>query len=146
MVYCYRSDKLSVTVMIILHVCMHKINAVPPLMELSITSSPPSPIRPIGTGVIVNCSCDIGQSLPTRVLDIDIIVSISLRDPFGRLLATTIPLVNGSMYTSSAVISTFGRDQSGFYTCTASVRASSSFIVGIDTSKRTRVTTGKIIL
>ena len=114
-------------------------------MELSITNFPSSPIRPIGTSVTLNCSCDIGQSLPTRYLDIGVIVSISLRDPSGRLLANTTPPVTGSLYTSSAMISSFGRDQSGIYTCTASVRASSSFIISTDTSKRKQVTIGKII-
>ena len=107
------------------------------------TSDPPSPIRPIGTSVSLNCSCDIAQSVPAEYIDtLDITVSISLQDPSGRQLATNAPLVSGTVYTSSAMISSFGRDQSGVYTCTASVSTSSAFITGREISIQKRVTTG----
>lgn len=125
-----------------------KFNVVPSLTELRISSSPSSPIRPIGARVTINCSCDIAQSLPTRYIGTGVVVtvSISLRNPSGRLLATTSPVVNGSMYTSSAVVNSFERDQSGVYTCTASVRASSLFITTVDTFTTKRITSGKVEL
>ena len=107
------------------------------------TSDPLSPIRPVGTSVSLNCSCDIAQSVPAEYIDIlDIMVSISLRDPLRGLLATTATSVSGTVYTSSAVISSFGRDQSGIYTCTASVNSLSSFIIGREISTQKQVTTG----
>ena len=113
------------------------------MIELTLTSDPPSPIRPIGASVSLNCSCDIAQSLPAEYINVlELTVSISLQDPSGRQLATTAPQVSGTVYSTSAVISSLGRDQSGVYTCTASVRTSSSFIIGREVSIQKRVTTG----
>ena len=115
------------------------------VIELNMTSDPSSPIRPIGSHVSLNCSCDIVPNLPAEYIDISVTVSISLRDPSGTLLSATVPLVSGSVYTSSAVISSFGQDHSGIYNCTASVRASSSFVIGREISIQKRVTTGNKI-
>lgn len=113
-----------------------------PMIELNMTSDPSSPVRPIGSRVNLNCSGDIAPNLPAEYIDIGVTVRISLQDPSGRQLATTAPLVFGTVYTSSAVISSFGRDQSGIYTCTASMRALTSFIIGREISTQMQVTTG----
>ena len=113
---------------------------------MHITSNPPSPIQHIGTNVKINCSCDIGPSLPAKYVDVGIIVSISLRDPAGQQLTTTAPSVSGSVYTSSAVISSFQWDQSGIYSCRARVSTQSSFIVGTEKSVMKRITIGNILL
>ena len=116
-----------------------------PTIELNVISDPPSPIRPIGSRVSLNCSCDIAPNLPAEYIDIGVLVSISLRDPSGTLLSATVtvhaPLVYGTVYTSSAVINSFGRDQSGIYNCTASVN-SSPFIIVRKVSTLKRITTG----
>ena len=47
-------------------------------------------------------------------------------------------------YTSTAMVSSFGRDQSGDYTCTATVSSTSSFITGSSSNfGHKRVTVGK---
>ena len=47
-------------------------------------------------------------------------------------------------YTSTAMVSSFGRDQSGDYTCTATVRPTSSFLTSSSSnSGQERVTVGK---
>ena len=108
-------------------------------------------IRPVGSRVNLNCSCDIAPNLPAEYIDIGITVtmSISLRDPSGRLSAITsakpAPSVAGNVYIITAVISSFGRDQSGVYICTASVRASSSFIIGRERSIEKHITAGNIL-
>ena len=116
-----------------------------PMIELNVISDPPSPIRPIRSRVSLNCSCDIAPNLPVEYIDIGLSVSISLRDPSGTLLSATVtahaPLFYGTVYTSSAVINSFGQDQSGIYNCTASVN-SSPFIIGRKASTLKRITTG----
>ena len=123
-------------------------NTIPPgpMIELNMTSNLPSPIRPIASRVSLDCSCDIAPNLPAEHIDVGATVSISLSDPAGTLLSSTAPLVAGTVYTSSAVISSFGRDQSGLYTCTVSVTSSSSFVFGREMSIQKRVTTGNILL
>ena len=102
-----------------------------------------SPIQPIGTSISLNCSCDIAQTLPVEYVDIlDITVNISLRDPLMELLPTTVISVSGAVYTTSAVISSFGRNQSGIYTCTAFVNSPVSFIIGREISIQKHITTG----
>ena len=56
--------------------------------------------------------------------------------PAGRVGSTT-------TYTSTAMVSSFGRDQSGVYTCTATVSSTSSFISSSIGSASIRVTVGK---
>ena len=118
------------------------ITVVPPLTDVNITSDPPSPIRPIGARVRLNCSCDIASSLPSEYADVDIIVRFSLTDVTGGQLVTTAPSVSGSVYTSSAVISSFQWDQSGVYNCRVDVSTRSSFILGTGKSATKRITVG----
>ena len=79
-------------------------------------------------------------------IDVPVTVNIQLRDPAGNPLTTTTPLVSGPTYSSMATISSFGRDQSGVYTCSATVSPSSSnlFLSGSSLRSETlRVTTGE---
>ena len=72
-------------------------------------------------------------------------VNIQLSDPAGRTLTATTPSVSGSTYSSMATISSFGRDQSGLYNCSATVSLSppNSFLSGSSLRSGTlRVTTG----
>ena len=46
-------------------------------------------------------------------------------------------------YTSTAMVSSFGRDQSGYYTCTATISSTSSFLTNSMGSSSTIVTVGK---
>jgi hypothetical protein len=75
-------------------------------------------------------------------------VNIQWSDPAGRTLTTTTPSVSGSTYSSMATISSFGRNQSGVYTCTATVSPSpsNSFLSGGGSRSETlRVTTGEAV-
>ena len=120
---------------------------VPPLTDVSIVSDPPSPIRPIGARVRLNCSYDTASSLPSEYTDVDIIVRFSLTDATGRRLVTTAPMVSGSVYSSSAVINSFQWDQSGLYNCQVDVNTRSSFIVGTGKFTMKRITVGnKLVL
>ena len=109
---------------------------------MNIISDPPSPIRPIGARVRLNCSYDTASNLPSEYSDVDIIVTFSLTDATGRQLTTTAPTVSGSVYSSSAVINSFQWDQSGLYNCQIDVSTRSSFIIGAGKSTMKRITIG----
>ena len=78
------------------------------------TSDPVSPIRPVGANVTLTCSVELSPAV-----DVPVTVNVQLSDPAGSPLTTTTPSMSGSTYTSTAMVSSFGRDQSGNYTCTA---------------------------
>jgi hypothetical protein len=122
--------------------CSIYIITVPPLTDISIISDPPSPIRSVGARVRLNCSYDTASSLPSEYADVDIIVRFSMTDVTGRRLSTTAPMMSGSVYSSSAVINSFQRDQSGVYNCRVDVSTRSSFITGTGKSVMKRITVG----
>ena len=99
-------------------------------------------VRPVGSAVTLTCTADLDSAIGVPVT-----VNIQLRDPAGRLLTATTPSVSGSTYSSMATITSFGRDQSGLYTCSATVSPSPPNSFLSDSSSRSgtlRVTTGEI--
>ena len=61
-------------------------------------------------------------------VDVPVTVNVQLSDPAGSPLTTTPPLMSGSTYTSTAMISSFEREQSGSYTCTTVIKSSLLFL------------------
>ena len=99
-------------------------------------------VRPIGSDVTLTCTADLDPAI-----DVLVTVNIQLRAPLGSPSITTTPSVSGSTYSSMATISSFGRNQSGVYTCSATVTPSlpNSFISDSTLQSGTlRVTTGEI--
>ena len=98
-------------------------------------------IRPVGSSVTLTCMADLDPAI-----DVPVTVNIELSDPAGSpLTATTPSVLSGSTYASMATITSFGRDQSGLYTCSATVSPSppNSFLSGSSSRSGTlRVTTG----
>ena len=97
-------------------------------------------VHPVGSTVTLTCMADLDPAI-----DVPVIVNIELSDPAGRILTATTPSVSGSTYSSMATISSFGRDQSGLYTSSATVSPSplNSFLSGGGSQSQTlRVTTG----
>ena len=75
-------------------------------------------------------------------------VNIQLTDSFGSPITTSTPSVSGSTYIATSTISSFERDHSGNYSCTAIVISSNnnSFLVDSNTSSNvTRVTVGECV-
>ena len=104
-----------------------------------ITSNPASPIRPNGTDVAIMCSCELSAEV-----DVQVIVKIQLTDPNGNLLSATTPSLSESTYTSTATVHSFGRNQSGVYTCEAKLISDSPFLTDSGTlSKELRISTSK---
>ena len=120
---------------------------VPAPVSVSVVNNKPNPIRPIGSTVTLTCTVELSPAV-----DIPVNVNIQLRDPVRRTLTTTLPLVSGSSYTTTAMISSFGRNQSGIYTCTVNVNLvlASPFINDrqnlIASEAAIRVTAGEIKL
>ena len=114
---------------------------VPAPHSLTITSTPASPIRPIGTNVTLKCTVELSP-----LVDVPVIVNIQLSDPDGRSLTATTPSVSGSIYTTIATINSFGREQSGNHTCTGLIRSSFLFLTDSwQNSVSAIVTVGEVI-
>ena len=104
----------------------------------------PLMVRPIGSSVTLTCMADLDPAIG----GVPVAVNIQLSDPAGSTLTATTPSVSGSTYSSMATISSFGRDQSGLYTCSATVSPSpsNSFLSGSSSQSETlRVTTGEAV-
>ena len=115
--------KVSKSLMVVysLSSCFFFIVPTPEVMTL--ISNPDSPIRPIGANVTLSCTVELSPAV-----DVPVTVNIQLTDPAGSLLTTTAPSVAGHTCTSTALVSSFGRDQSGGYICTASFNSLSLFL------------------
>ena len=97
-------------------------------------------VRPIGSTVTLTCIADLDPAI-----DDPMTVNIQLSDPAGSPLTATTPSVSGFTYSSMATISSFGRNQSGIYTCIAIVNPISSNRF-LSSSSSLRVTTGEAIV
>ena len=93
----------------------------------SVTLSPPYPgiIRPVGSTVNMTCNVELSP-----VVNIPMTVITVWTGPAGFMTTNTAQSIMGSTinYTSTAVIDSFGRDESGAYTCTATATTTSSFL------------------
>ena len=117
---------------------------VPDPQSVFFTSSPAAP-NINGGGVTLTCTVNIYQ----EILDSEIfllVVDAQLSRPDGTPLALTGPTVTGTTFTYTAQLNSFGRNDSGNYTCTATVRPQppSVYLNGTgELSSATRVTTGE---
>ena len=108
---------------------------------------------PAPTSVTVtNSSVNVGSTVTltwtvelSPAVDVPVTVNTVWTGPDGYMTTSTAQRVMGSTttYTSTAMVSSFGRDQSGDYTCTATVSSTSSFLTDSMGSSSTRVTVGK---
>ena len=111
------------------------------MIRISTDQINPLMVRPIGSTVTLTCTADLDPAI-----DVPVTVNIVLRDPAGSPLITTNRSVSGATYTTAATISSFGRSDSGLYTCTAAVSPSPSnpFLSSSTSQSETfRVTTGE---
>ena len=80
------------------------------------------PIHPIGSNVTLTCTVDLDPAV-----DVPVTVNTVWTGPNGVTLSPIDPvMVNLTRYTSTAMVSSFGRDQSGVYNCTATVSSNLS--------------------
>ena len=111
-----------------------------------ITSTPVSPIRPVGSTVTLICAVDLSP-----LVDVPVTVTAQISGPIGVTIipVTNLVMENATRYTSTATVSPFGRDQSGEYTCMATVElvTANPFIIGgtgVTGMNRITVGTGKL--
>ena len=100
-----------------------------PNPTVMIISSPVSPIRPVGSSVTLTCAVELSAAV-----DVPVTVNVQLSGPAGVVITPVNNLVMESTtrYTSTSMVSSFGRNQSGEYICTATVRlvTANPFIIG----------------
>ena len=107
--------------------------------SVTVTNDPASPII-AGSNVTVICTIELNQNV-----DVELTVNTVLTAPGGGTLSPTNPLmVNTSRYTSTAMVSSFGRDQSGVYTCEATLSSDALITSGMAVSGTERITVGKL--
>ena len=113
---------------------------VPAPTSVSVTSDQPNPIHPIGSTVTLMCTVELSPAV-----DVPVTVNTVWTGPDGFNTTNTAQPIMGSTttYTSTTIVSSFGRDQSGDYTCTATVIPTSLFLANSIGSSLTRVTVGK---
>ena len=104
-------------------------------------------MRPIGSAVNLTCTVHVELS---QAVDIPVTVSIAWTGPAEFTTANTLFNVGMQNTISTAMISSFGREQSGVYTCTATLNSTQSNITYITNSSTTarsiRITIGEIVV
>lgn len=112
-----------------------------PSPNVSITSNPTGLIA-IGGSVTLKCTVlELSPSAGVQVT-----VSTEWTGPDGFMATNLSQPVMGNT-TTTVVLSSFGRDQSGEYTCTATVNSMSPFIISsVLSSSTTRVTVGNTLI
>ena len=114
----------------------------PPVPDpyVSITSNPPGIIY-VGSTVTLTCTVVLSPSV-----DVPVTVNTVWTGPdnFNRNIMAQ-QMGSTTTYTSTVMVSSFGRDQSGDYTCTATVSSASPLIMdSMSSSSIRRVTVGKV--
>ena len=109
---------------------------------MTITSVPLSPVRPVGFDVTVTCAVN-----SSPMVDIPVTVVTEWTGPAGFVTTNTAqPVVgNATLYTSTVIISSFSRDNSGIYTCRATITTRNPFVRDSVTLSSYRVTVGEIV-
>ena len=97
-----------------------------------VTTSQANPIqvRPIGSAVTLTCTVTVELS---SAVDVPVNVTTMWTGPDGFMTTNTQPVMGSTTtYTSTAMVSPFGRDQSGNYSCRATVSSTSlnTFLTG----------------
>ena len=96
-----------------------------PNPTVTVTSDQPNPIGSVGANVTLTCIVELSPAV-----DVPVTVNTEWTGPYWFRTTNTAQPVIGSTttYTSTAMVSSFGRDQSGDYTCTATVSSTSSLL------------------
>ena len=112
---------------------------------MTVTSVPVSPIKDVGSAITITCTVELSPAV-----DIPVTVTTEWTGPDLLMTTTAAQLVVGSTttYASRVMINSFGRDESGLYSCRATVSSASlnPFLRDSLTTSSARVTVGKIIL
>ena len=92
-------------------------------LSVSMMADKSNPIRPVGSDVTLTCTVDLDPAV-----DVPVTVNTEWTGPDEVKLYSSAPVMkNLTKYISTVNISSFGRNQSGNYTCTANVTSPVSF-------------------
>ena len=114
-------------------------HTVPAPTSVSVTSNVSNPIRPVRSTVTLTCTIVLAEYVDGLTVNIELTGPNEFSDKgMAQRMGST------STHTGTAMVSLFGRDQSGNYTCTATVSStmSPSFLRDSVTSSSIRVTVG----
>ena len=113
---------------------------VPP-PSVMILSNASNPIH-LGSNVALTCAVELSPAV-----DVPVTVNTVWSGPYSHGLSPTDPLMESTnRYISTAIVSSFGREQSGNYSCSASINSKSPFHDDSTTTiGRVQITTGKPI-
>ena len=114
-------------------------NLVSAPISVKLISNKPNPIRPVGSNVTLICTVELGSETTLSLLMVDAQLS---RD--GTPLTLTGPTVAGTTFTYTIQLDSFGRNDSGNYNCTATVRPQipSSYLINSVITSNITVSTG----
>ena len=118
------------------------------LESVTISSNISSPVyQSIGSAITLTCTVELSPLF----LGVAMNISTKWIGPARFMITNTAQPALGSTttYASSAIVSSFTRDHSGVYSCTATVSSTTSFLIGSGSESQTgraRVTVGKITL
>ena len=108
-----------------------------------ITSSHPNPIRPYGSTVTLTCTVELSP-----LVDVAVNISTVWNGPAGFMATSSAHPVMGSTttYVSTVMISSFGREHSGVYNCTATVNSltASPYLINSTDQAFIRVSVGEV--
>ena len=112
----------------------------------SVILSPPYPgiIRPVGSSITMTCTVELSS-----VVNVPVNVTTLWAGPAGFMTTNIAQSVMGSTtnYTSTAMVESFGRNESGVYTCTATATTTSPFVRDSGShSERATLTVGKVTI
>ena len=110
---------------------MNFFSSVPPPSSVSVTSTPSSPVNNIVSTVTVNCVVELSPAL--RASDVSLLMMDIRMSRDGTQQTLTGPTVTGSTVTYTRRFGSFGRNDSGNYTCTVNIRPTgptASYIIG----------------
>ena len=110
-------------------------------LSVNVTSHPVSPIRAIESNVTLTCTMELSPAV-----DVPVTVNTVWSGPAGFNITNTPQPVLGytTTYISTAIVREFGRNQTGNYTCTATVVSVSTVVPASSESDMEFITTGKI--
>ena len=96
---------------------------------MTVTGNPPSPIMD-GTDVTVTCAVEMAQGVVDS--DLSLLMVDAQLSGDGTSLTLTGPTVTGTTFTYTIQLDSFGRNDSGNYTCSATVRPqpTSTYLTG----------------
>ena len=114
---------------------------VPGMIYVNISSDPVGPVLPFGSNVTLTCTVELSLAV-----DVPVTVNTVWTGPDGFMTTNTAQPVMGSTttYTSVAMVSSFGRNQSGNYTCTATVSSTAPFLLSSTQSATKKISSGAV--